>query len=249
MTHREKGCALVTGASRGIGAAIAHGLAKDGFDLALTCANSIAPLAEFAARLEADYCIRAKGYQGDVSDAQSVEATVEQVMADFTAIDVLVNNAGVASDNLLMRMSEGEFDRVLDVNLKGAFLFMRHVAPGMIRRRTGRIINIASVVGIMGNAGQCNYAAAKAGLIGLTKSAARELASRNITVNAVAPGWIQTDMTGALSEKAAQAWLSKIPLNRAGTPEDVAEVVRFLSGSGAGYLTGQVISVDGGMHM
>jgi 3-oxoacyl-[acyl-carrier protein] reductase len=187
------------------------------------------------------------GYGCDVADAAAVDALIKQVEADLGSLDILVNNAGVTGDNLLMRMSEAEWDRVVDTNLKGSFNTIRAATRGMMRRRAGRIINITSVVGITGNKGQANYAASKAGLIGLTKSVAKELASRNILCNAVAPGYIETEMTAELGEGVREALLGQIALGRLGRGDDVAAVVRFLAGPGAAYITGQTIVVDGGM--
>lgn len=235
--------ALVTGASRGIGLAIASELAAAGARVV------VLDLAEEEAQAAAAGLPGSghTGYLCDVTDSTALEAVVEAVEADMGAIDILVNNAGITQDNLLIRMKDEQWDRVLEINLKGAFLAIRAVVKGMIRRRSGRIINIASVVGLMGNRGQANYAASKAGLIGLTKSVAREFASRGIICNAVAPGYIETGMTEVLGEAARQALTAQIALGRLGKPEDVASVVRFLAGPGAGYITGQVIVVDGGM--
>ncbi|MBR9988247.1 MAG: 3-oxoacyl-ACP reductase FabG [Gemmatimonadetes bacterium] len=187
------------------------------------------------------------GYSCDVADGAAVDALVKQVEADFGSLDILVNNAGVTGDNLLMRMADAEWDRVLDTNLKGTFHTIRAATRGMMRRRDGRIINITSVVGLTGNKGQANYAASKAGVIGLTKSVAKELASRNILCNALAPGYIETEMTAELGEAVREGLLGQIALGRLGRGDDIASVVRFLAGPGAGYITGQVIVVDGGM--
>lgn len=234
--------ALVTGGSRGIGRAVAEKLSALGADVAILYAGNDAAAADCVAALPT----KAKAYKADVSNFEAVKETVAQVKADFGRIDILVNNAGIARDGLLLTMKEGDYDAVLDVNLKGAFNLIRHVSPIMLRQRYGRIINISSVIGLSGNAGQANYAASKAGLIGLTKSAARELAPRGVTVNAVAPGFIETDMTKSLPREALTA---RIPLARTGTPEDVAEAVAFLAGRGGDYITGEVIRVDGGMAM
>ena len=185
----------------------------------------------------------------DVSDAEQVDALAEAVLEAFGRIDILVNNAGITRDNLLMRMSEADFDAVVAANLKGTFLCMKAVSKRMLKQRYGRIVNLSSVVALRGNAGQVNYAASKAGIVGMTKSLAKELASRGVTVNAVAPGFIETDMTAALSESARAAAQGSIPMNRLGTPEDVAKAVAFLASSGAAYITGQVLAVDGGMAM
>jgi 3-oxoacyl-[acyl-carrier protein] reductase len=235
--------ALVTGGNRGIGRAIAAELAQAGARVAVV-ARSVERAAEAATSLAGE---GHAGYGCDVADADAVTALVKQVESELGSLDILVNNAGVTGDNLLMRLSDAEWDRVVDTNLKGSFNAIRAAARGMMRRRDGRIINITSVVGITGNAGQANYAASKAGLIGLTKSVAKELASRNILCNAVAPGFIETEMTDALGESTREALLGQIALGRLGRGEEVASVVRFLSGPGAAYITGQVIVVDGGM--
>jgi 3-oxoacyl-[acyl-carrier protein] reductase len=234
--------ALVTGGSRGIGRAVAEKLSALGADVAIFYAGN---------DLEASECVgllptKAKAYKVDVADYEKVKAVVAEVKSDFGRIDILVNNAGIAKDGLLLTMKEADYDAVLNTNLKGAFNLIRHVSPIMLRQKSGKIINVSSVIGLMGNAGQANYAASKAGLIGLTKSAARELAARGIAVNAVAPGFIETDMTKSLPQ---EELLSRIPLGRAGAPEDVAEVVAFLAGRGGDYITGEVIRVDGGMAM
>ena len=235
--------ALVTGASRGIGLAIAHALAAGGATLALVARDEVRARTA-AAELPGD---GHRAYAADVADSTAVDALIKRVEEEVGGIDVLVNNAGVTRDNLLMRLKDDDWDVVVDTNLRGAFNTIRAVSRGMMKRRTGRIINISSVVGITGNKGQANYAASKAGLIGLTKSVARELASRGILVNAVAPGYIETDMTAELPDAAREALLGQIALGRLGQPEDVAGVVRFLAGPAAQYLTGQVLVVDGGM--
>jgi 3-oxoacyl-[acyl-carrier protein] reductase len=235
--------ALVTGGSRGIGLAISHALAEAGAHVAVAARD-----AEKAASAAAG--LPGSGHAGfavDVGDSASVDALVRQVEVDVGPIDILVNNAGVTRDNLLMRLKDEDWNTVLDTNLKGAFNTIRAVSKGMMKRRAGRVINITSVVGITGNKGQANYAASKAGLVGLTKSAARELASRGILVNALAPGYIETDMTAELPEAAREGLLSQIGLGRLGKPEDIAGVVRFLAGPAASYITGQVLVVDGGM--
>lgn len=234
--------ALVTGGSRGIGRSIAEHLAAAGARVAVVARNESGAQAAAAEMGEAH-----RGYGCDVADGSAVDALVKQVEADFGSLDILVNNAGVTGDNLLLRLSETEWDRVLDTNLKGSFNTIRAVTKGMMRRRDGRIINITSVVGITGNKGQANYAASKAGLIGLTKSVAKELASRNILCNAVAPGYIETEMTAELGEGVKDALLGQIALGRLGRGDDIASVVRFLAGPGAAYITGQTIVVDGGM--
>lgn len=240
--------ALVTGASRGIGRAIALRLAAEGASVAINYAGNTAKAEETKAAIEAAGG-KAALFQADVSDSAQVEQMVAAVTEAFGTIDILVNNAGITRDGLLMRMKEEDFDVVLDTNLKGIFHVTKAVSKLMMKKRAGRIVNMASVVGIMGNAGQTNYAAAKAGVIGFTKSAAREFAARGITVNAVAPGFIATDMTAAMPEKAKEATLAAIPLRRMGEPEDVANAVAFLVSDQASYITGQVVKVDGGMVM
>jgi 3-oxoacyl-[acyl-carrier protein] reductase len=237
--------ALVTGGSRGIGRAIADQLAQGGARVAVV-ARDAARAAQSAAELPGE---GHRGYGADVADADAVGALIKQVEEEMGGLDVLVNNAGVTRDNLLMRIRDEDWDAVLDTNLKGAFNTIRAASRGMMKRRSGRIINITSVVGLMGNKGQANYAASKAGLIGLTKSVARELASRGILANAVAPGYIETDMTAELPESAREGLASQIALGRLGRAEDIAPVVRFLAGPGAAYITGQVLVVDGGMVM
>ena len=238
--------ALVTGGSRGIGRAICLELAKAGCNVAVNYAGSAAAAEETAAQCRA-LGVRAQVFQADVSSAAACAALVEQVLAAFGRIDVLVNNAGVTRDNLLLRMSEKDYDRVLDTNLKGAVFCCKAVARPMMRQRYGRIVNLSSVVGLRGNAGQVNYSASKAGLLGLTKSLAKELASRGVTANAVAPGFIETDMTNALPEAARSAMAAGIPAGRPGLPEEVARAVAFFAQEDAGYITGQVLCVDGGM--
>lgn len=240
--------ALVTGASRGIGRAIALRLAAEGAHVAINYAGNTAKAEETKAAIEAAGG-KAALFQADVSDSAQVEQMVAAVTEEFGTIDILVNNAGITRDGLLMRMKEEDFDAVLDTNLKGIFHVTKAVSKLMMKKRAGRIVNMASVVGIMGNAGQTNYAAAKAGVIGFTKSAAREFAARGITVNAVAPGFIATDMTAAMPEKAKETTLAAIPLRRMGEPEDVANAVAFLVSDQASYITGQVVKVDGGMVM
>lgn len=235
--------AVVTGGSRGIGRSICERLAADGARVAVV-ARDEARANDVARQLHGD---GHKGYACDVADSAAVDALVKQVEADFGSIDILVNNAGITADNLLVRINDDAWDKVLDTNLKGAFNLIRAAARGMMKRRKGRIINISSVVGLTGNTGQANYSASKAGLIGLTKSVAKELASRNVLVNAVAPGFIETEMTAELSEAAKTSLLGQIALGRLGAPTDIAAVVRFLAGPDASYITGQVMVVDGGM--
>jgi len=240
--------ALVTGASRGIGRAIALALAEAGADVAVNYAGSEAAAAETVQAIEA-LGRRAVAIQANVGKAAEFEAMTKQVIEAFGSLDILVNNAGITRDNLLMRMKEEEFDQVIETNLKGVFNGIKAVTRPMMKQRSGRIINISSVVGALGNPGQANYVAAKAGVIGLTKSAARELASRGITVNCVAPGFIETDMTDKLSDEMRESLGAQIPLARLGRPEDIAMAVRFLASDAAAYMTGQTVHVDGGMYM
>lgn len=240
--------ALVTGASRGIGRAIALSLAEAGADVVINYSGNEAKANEVAAEIE-KMGRRALAIRANVAEFAQVEQMVEQVLSHYGKLDILVNNAGITRDNLIMRMKEEDWDLVIDTNLKGVFNCIKAVTRPMMKQRSGRIINISSVVGVMGNAGQANYVAAKAGVIGLTKSTAKELASRGITVNAVAPGFIETDMTDVLGENVREELMKLIPLSRLGKPEDVAHLVRFLASSGADYITGQVIHVDGGMAM
>ena len=240
--------ALVTGASRGIGRAIALCLAAEGARVAINYAGNVKAAEEVKASVEA-----AGGTailcQADIADSSAVEAMVANVVKEFGTIDILVNNAGITRDALLMRMKDEDFAKVLDTNLKGVFYCTKAVSKLMMKKRSGRIVNMASVVGLVGNAGQTNYAAAKAGVIGFSKSAAKELASRGITVNVVAPGFIGTDMTAGLPESVKEKMLTDIPLGRMGEAEDVANAVLFLTSDQASYITGQVVNVDGGMVM
>ena len=243
--------ALVTGSSRGIGRAIAVELARAGFDVCANCSTEagLGNACELAASLENDFGVRAIACAGSVAAPDQAAARVEATVEEFGRLDVLVNHAGITRDGLAMRMSEQDFDDVIDVNLKGAFLCCKAAIRPMMKQRFGRIVNMSSIAGVYGNAGQANYAASKAGLIGLTKSLARELASRGITVNAVAPGFIETDMTSALSDKQREGALAHIAAGRFGGAEEVAAVVRFLASDEAAYVTGQVIGVDGGMSL
>lgn len=240
--------ALVTGASRGIGRAIALRLAGEGAKVAINYAGNTAKAEAVKAEIEQNGG-EAMLVQADVADSSAVEAMVAKVTEAFGQIDILVNNAGITRDGLLMRMKEEDFDAVVNTNLKGVFHCTKTVSKLMMKKRSGRIINMASVVGIMGNAGQTNYAAAKAGVIGFSKSAAKELAARGITVNVVAPGFIDTDMTAAMTDKAKELTLTGIPMKKMGTPEDVANAVLFLASDCASYITGQTVNVDGGMVM
>jgi len=240
--------AIVTGSARGLGKAIATRLAEMGANIVL---NDI-PSSEAIESTAEEF--KARGFnvivtRGDVRNPEDVENMVNAAVEAFGRVDILVNNAGITRDTLLLKMSEQDWDDVLDINLKGAFLCTRAVAKVMIKQRSGKIINIASISGVMGNAGQANYSASKAGLIGLTKSTARELASRGITCNAVAPGFIMSKMTEVLPEKVKESYLNSIPLKRFGTPEEVAKVVAFLASSDSDYITGQVIHIDGGLVM
>jgi 3-oxoacyl-[acyl-carrier protein] reductase len=236
--------ALVTGSTRGIGLAIAQTLSEAGARVAVV-GRDRARAEAVAGGLAGD----ARGFACDVSDSASVTALVEEVEKTFGSLDILVNNAGLTRDNLLMRIKDDDWDAVLDANLRGAFVAIRAASRGMMKRRWGRIINMASVVGLIGNKGQANYAASKAGLIGLTKSVAKEYASRNILANAIAPGFIETDMTAAMTPEARASLAQQIPLERLGTPGDIAGVVAFLASEHASYITGQVFVVDGGMVM
>ena len=248
QTENLRRAALVTGGAKGIGRAICRALAENGMNIAVNYAGSAAAAEETAAACRA-FGVQAITLQADVRSPEACQNLVEDTAAAFGRIDVLVNNAGITADKLLMRMTESDFDNVLFTNLKGTFFCTKAASRLMMRQRYGRIINISSVVGLHGNAGQANYAASKAGLIGLTKSVARELASRNICVNAVAPGFIRTDMTDKLPEAVQDNAVGQIPLKKMGRPEDVAQAVLFLAGDASDYITGQVLCVDGGMAM
>lgn len=247
MSQLDNQIAVVTGAGRGIGRAIALKFAAEGADV--VCISRTAANAEKVAEE-----VRALGRKAwpralDISDTQAVGTGVEQILAETGRVDVLVNNAGVTRDTLLMRMSDEDWDTVLNTNLRGAFAMTRALARSFIKQRSGRIINVSSIIGLIGNAGQCNYAASKAALVGLTKSVAKEVGARGITVNAIAPGFIETDMTAILKEDLRAEVLKRIPLNCFGQPEDVAQAALFLAGPGGRYITGQVLVVDGGMAM
>lgn len=246
MSENERRCAIVTGAGRGIGRAVAVRLAKDGFDVVVNCAHSEDAARETASVCEA-YGVRALVVRADVSDQDGAKKLFDETIAAFGRVDVLVNNAGITRDGLLLRMKPEDFEAVIATNLTGTFLCMKQAARYMLRAKYGRIINMSSVVGLRGNAGQVNYAASKAGVIGMTKSAAKELAAKQITVNAVAPGMIETDMTRAMPENAHEAMKSGIPAGRIGRPEDVADAVAFFASEQASYITGQVLAVDGGL--
>lgn len=247
MKILEGKTALVTGATRGIGKAIAIKFAEAGANIAFTYRQKNGAAEELEATITA-MGVSCKGYAADAADYTATEATVKQIIADLGRIDILVNNAGITKDGLLMRMSEEQWDAVITTNLKSAFNFTRIIVPIMAKQRQGSIINMSSVVGVSGNAGQCNYSASKAGLIGFSKSIAKEMGPRGIRVNCIAPGFIQTDMTSALPEEMRKAWAESIPLRRGGTPEDVANVALFLASDLSAYVTGQVINCCGGMN-
>ena len=240
--------ALVTGGSRGIGRAIALAMAEEGANVAILYAGNETAAAQTVQEAEA-FGVKALSYRCDVSSEQAVKETVDEVLKDFGRVDILVNNAGIVRDGFLLSMKEEAFDDVINTNLKGAFHLIRQLYSHMMRRKSGRIINISSIVGLNGNAAQANYAAAKAGIIGLTKSTAKELAARGVTCNAIGPGFIHSDMTDAMPEKARDAISSQIPMKRVGQPQDVAALAVFLAGPGASYITGEVIRVDGGLAM
>ena len=248
MKLLEGKVALITGAARGIGKAIALKYAQEGCNIAFTDLvideNGKKTEEEIAA-----FGVKVKGYASNAADFEACHNVVAEVVKDFGRLDILVNNAGITKDGLMMRMTEAQWDAVINVNLKSAFNFVHAVTPVMMRQRTGSIINMASVVGVHGNAGQCNYSASKAGMIGLAKSIAQELGSRGVRANAIAPGFIITDMTAQLSEEIRNEWCQKIPLRRGGAPEDVANIATFLASDMSSYVTGQVIQVDGGMNM
>ena len=248
MKLLEGKTALITGASRGIGKAVALAFAKQGANIAFTDLRYDENAQATEKEIEA--CgVKAKMYASNAADFAQTAATVEEIAKEFGRIDILVNNAGITKDTLLMRMTEEQWDAVINVNLKSVFNFTKAVSAIMLKQKSGSIISMSSVVGVSGNAGQANYAASKAGVIALTKTTAKEFASRNITANAIAPGFIESDMSGALSEKVQEEILSQIPLKRYGTPQDVADLTVFLAGDKSSYMTGQVFSIDGGMSI
>lgn len=244
----ENKVALITGAARGIGKAIAKKFAENGYNVVINYVSAKTDIKTLTKEFE-DLGVKVLLVKADVSNKEEAEGLVNQTIEKFGKIDVLVNNAGITKDNLLMRMSEEDFEKVLDINLKGTFLITKFATKYMMKKRCGSIVNLASVVGVAGNVGQCNYSASKAGVIGFTKSIAKELASRNIRANAVAPGFIKTDMTDVLSDNVKENINSQIPLKRMGTAEEVAKLVYFLGTAESSYITGQVINVDGGMVM
>lgn len=246
MKLLEGKVAIITGASRGIGKGVAEVFAQHGANIAFTYSSSVAAAMELQNELNA-LGIKAKGYQSNAANYKEAESFVEAVLAEFGTVDVLINNAGITKDNLLMRMSEEDFDTVIDVNLKSVFNMTKAIQKTFLKKRAGSIINMSSVVGVKGNAGQTNYAASKAGVIGFTKSVALELGSRNIRCNAIAPGFIETEMTAKLSPEVVQGWRDGIPLKRGGTTEDVANACLFLASDMSAYITGQVFNVCGGM--
>ncbi len=248
MKLLEGKVAIVTGAARGIGKAIALKFAAEGADIAFTDLN----IDENAKKTEAEIAalgVKVKAYASNAANFEDTHTVVEQILKDFGHIDVLINNAGITKDGLMMRMTEQQWDAVINVNLKSAFNFIHAVTPIMMRQKNGSIVNMSSVVGVSGNAGQCNYSASKAGMIGLAKSIAKEVGSRGIRANCIAPGFIITEMTGALSEEVKEQWAKQIPLRRGGTPEDVANVAAFLASDLSSYVSGQVIHCCGGMNM
>jgi len=246
MKLLDKKNAVITGASRGIGRGIAKVFAQQGANVVFTYSSSVQASQELENELSA-FGVKAKGFQSNAADFNAAQTLIDDVIKEFGTIDILVNNAGITKDNLLMRISEEDFDKVIQVNLKSVFNMTKAVQRIMLKNKTGSIINISSVVGVKGNAGQTNYAASKAGIIGFSKSVALELGSRNIRCNAIAPGFIETEMTDKLNPEVVQSWRNAIPLKRGGTPEDVANLCVFLASDLSAYITGQVINVDGGM--
>ena len=246
MNLLEGKTAIVTGATRGIGKGIAQVFAQNGANIAFTYSSSVEAAQDLEKELN-ELGVKAKGYQSNAADFNQAQELAQDVLETFGSIDILVNNAGITKDNLLMRMSEEDFDKVIEVNLKSVFNMTKAVQKTMLKQRKGSIINMSSVVGVKGNAGQANYAASKAGIIGFTKSVALELGSRSIRSNVIAPGFIETEMTDKLDEKTVEGWRNAIPLKRGGTPEDIANACLFLASDLSSYVTGQVINVDGGM--
>lgn len=245
---RKEQVVLVTGAARGIGKEICLKMAEEGYDVSVNYRTKTDEIEELKKKIES-YGVKCALVQGDIGSFEECEKMVNETVETLGKIDVLVNNAGITKDGLLMRMSKEDFTKVVDINLVGTFNMTRNVIPLMVKQRYGRIINISSVVGVAGNAGQTNYSASKAGIIGFTKSLAKEVASRNILVNAIAPGFVQTDMTKVLSDEQKENISANIPLKRMGTPEDIAKAVKFLASEDSSYITGQVLNVDGGMLM
>lgn len=246
MKLLENKTAIITGATRGIGKGIAEVFAKNGANVAFTYSSSVEAATSLENELKS-HGIKAKGYQSNAADFESAQELANEVLKEFGSIDILINNAGITKDNLLLRISEEDFDKVIEVNLKSVFNLTKAVLRPMIKQKGGSIINMSSVVGVKGNAGQANYAASKAGILGFTKSVALELGSRNIRCNAIAPGFIETEMTAVLPEETVKTWREGIPLKRGGTPEDVANACVFLASDMSSYITGQTINVDGGM--
>jgi len=238
--------AIITGATRGIGKGIAEVFAQQGANIAFTYSSSVDAAKALEKKLQA-FGVKAKGYQSNAANFDAAQELAKQVLEEFETIDVLINNAGITKDNLLMRISEEDFDKVIEINLKSVFNLTKAVIKPMMKQRKGSIINMSSVVGVKGNAGQTNYAASKAGILGFTKSVALELGSRNIRCNAIAPGFIETEMTGKLPEETVKSWRDAIPLKRGGTPEDIANACVFLASDMSAYITGQTLNVDGGM--
>ncbi len=245
----ENKTALITGAARGIGFSVAEKLASCGANIAVVdyCGDEDGTAS--AAKLAESYGVKTAFYRCDVSDFEKSKETVDKIIVDFGGVDILVNNAGIVRDKLMLKMSDADFDAVISVNLKGTFNMIKHLYTHFMKKRAGRIVNVSSVVGLTGNAGQANYSASKAGVVGLTKSAAKELAGRGVTVNAVAPGYIMTDMTNALSDKVKEQFTQSIPMKKGGRPEDVANAIAFLCSDESSYITGEVIRVDGGLAM
>ena len=240
--------AVVTGGSRGIGKAVAVAMAKNGADVAVIYSGRDAAAAETVKEIQS-LGVKSKEYKCDVSDFSKSGETVKQIISEFGSVDILVNNAGITRDKLILQMKEEDFDTVMNVNLKGAFNMIKHVFSPMMKKRSGSIINISSISGLMGNPGQANYSSAKAGMIGLTKTVAKEIASRKVRCNAIAPGFIATDMTEELPEKVKEAAVTSIPMGRMGEPEDIANLAVFLASDLAGYITGEVIKIDGGLYI